>query len=137
MASRFADMKSLSIFDVAVLPLYKLVTGPSFMLISLLVLELRQFLNAAKCMAELQLFTVSELSRKNQKEEVNPPPLPPPQIVVNKLYHYFYVNSFLSRGTSSIGLLYLMEGWSLRKSVKTGVKNLKYKREVTKKGRIP
>ena len=73
MASRFADMKSLSIFDVAVLPLYKLVTGPSFMLISLLVLELRQFLNAAKCMAELQLFTVSELSRKNQKEEVNPP----------------------------------------------------------------
>ena len=136
MASRFADMKSLSIFDVAVLPLYKLVTGPSFMLISLLVLELRQFLNAAKCMAELQLFTVSELSRKNQKEEVNPPP-PPPQIVVNKLYHYFYVNSFLSRGTSSIRLLYLMEGWSLRKSVKTGVKNLKYKREVTKKGRIP
>ena len=136
MASRFADMKSLSIFDVAVLPLYKLVTGPSFMLISLLVLKLRQFLNAAKCMAELQLFTVSELSRKNQKEEVNPPP-PPPQIVVNKLYHYFYVNSFLSPGTSSIGLLYLMEGWSLRKSVKTGVKNLKYKREVTKKGRIP
>ena len=44
MASQFADMKSSStLFDAILLLLSSLVTGPGFMSISSLVLELRQF----------------------------------------------------------------------------------------------